>query len=635
MKSVCGVAIVLVAFGFDGGRVALGDGGRVFRPGDQARDTAVTPTGKAIIRGVVVSADETSTPIRRAVVTLGGLAPDGRTTITSDDGRFEFAALPAGQYSVVATKAAYLRSPYGATRPGRPGTPIAISDDQVQEIRIVMARGGVITGTIRGTEGEPAAGVRVAAIDAHDPAGIDRAFSNAQFVNTDDRGVYRMFGLSPSEYVVMVVQDTTGSGEIGRRAAADAERLLAELQARKGRPAGPVSTPPPSPPPSFTLAPTYYPGTSVLREAARVRVNAGETREGLDFTAGAVPVARIIGTVAGDVRNLAAVRMLMTLDGVRQPPSGGSTPVLSQPPDAQGRFFYSNVAPGRYRIVARAVRGDAEPARLPTSGAGMSSSGGSPPPAPPGESLYALADVEVSGSDVTLALTLQPGVTMTGRVRFEGDTPPPPKALESLRIGLSPPGGTYSSSAGATTITNTYGGASATTVKADGTFELRNIGPGVVAMSIRFTAAISANWWVKSAVAGGIDLLDAPFEVALGSDYRDVVVTLSDRRTELSGMLQTPTGQPAPEYFIIVFPESPALRVPGSRRILAVRPATDGRFVMANLPAGDYLMAALVDVMPNEWNDPKFLERVAPAGVKVALADGEKKVQDLRIARQF
>jgi hypothetical protein len=322
----------------------------------------------------------------------------------------------------------------------------------------------------------------------------------------------------------------------------------------------------------------------------------------------------------------------MTLDGVRQPPGGGTTPVLSQPPDAQGRFFYSNVAPGRYRIVARAIRGDAEPAKLPT-GAGMSSSGGSPPPAPPGESLFALADVEVSGSDVTLALTLQPGVTMTGRVRFEGDLPPPPKALESLRIGLSPPGGTYSSSAGATTITNTYGGAAATTVRADGTFELRNVGPGVVAVSMPLPAAVSANWWVRSAMAGGVDLLDAPFEVVLGADYRDVVVTLSDKRTELSGTLQTPTGQPAPEYFIIVFPESQTLRVPGSRRIQAVRPSTDGRFVIPNLPGGDYLLAALVDVMPNEWNDPKFLERVAPGGVRVALGEGEKKVQDLRIAR--
>lgn len=600
----------------------------------QARDASVAPPpGRAIIRGVVMSTDETPQPIRRALVTLGGLAPNGRTVITGDDGQFEFTALPAGQYSVVATKPAYLRAPYGAPRPGRQGTPIALTDDQVVDVRIAMARGAVLTGMIRNAGGEPVAGARVAAVDVHDAAGLDRAMSGAQYVTTDDRGVYRVFGLMPSDYLIVVVQETVGAGEIGRRAAAEADRVLAELQSRKGRPAGaPNSTPLPPMPSSFSFAPTYYPGTPVMRDAARVRVSAAETREGLDIVAGAVPVSRINGTVAGDVVNLAAVRLAMVLDGIRQPPVSGTTPVLNLPPDPQGAFSYGNVAPGRYRIIARATRGDAQPARLATSGGG-SSSGGGVPPAPPGDQLFALADVEVSGQDVTIALTLQRGSTMTGRVRYDGETPLPPKAYESIRLSVSPPGGTYTSTSGPTTITNTFSGAAGVNVNADGTFEIRNIGPGVVALTSPLPTPISSQWWLRSAMAGGVDLLDAPFEVVLGTDFRDVVVTLSDRRTELSGTLQTPTGQPAPDYFIVVFPATPALRVPGSRRIQAVRPATDGRFVAANLPAGDYLIAALADVMPNEWNDATFLDRVAPSAIKVALGEGEKKVQDLRIAR--
>ena len=62
----------------------------------------------------------------------------------------------------------------------------------------------------------------------------------------------------------------------------------------------------------------------------------------------------------------------------------------------------------------------------------------------------------------------------------------------------------------------------------------------------------------------------------------NLLVTLSDRRPELSGSLQT--------------------------------------------------LAALLDVVPNEWNDLKFLEQVAQAGVRVTLGEGEKKVQDIRIA---
>jgi uncharacterized protein (DUF2141 family) len=562
--------------------------------------------------------------------------PNGRTVVTDNDGKFEFTALPAGQYTVTATKAAHLPAHFGAIRPGRPGTPIVLAADQILPITLTMARGAVLTGTIRGGDGQPISGARVAVIDARDSGGFERAFFAAQFVETDDRGIYRIFGVPQSEYVIVAVQDVTGTGEIGRRTAVDADRLLAELQQKRGRPPAGTTPPPPAPlPPSFSFAPTYFPGTPLLRDAARVRVVAGEVRDGLDFVLGAVPVARIMGTITGDVPNLAAVRLVMILDGIRSPIAPGTTPVLSQQVDAQGRFIYSNAAPGRYRIMARANRNDtaSAPALPPGGGGGSSSGRGSGNPAlPPGELLFATADVDISGHDVSVSLTLQPGSTISGRVKFEGETPVPENALSTIRLSVSPPDGTYSSSSGAGTFSNTFIGAPGVQVKADGTFEIGNIGPGVVSLFSPLPTAITSNWWMRSAMSGGVDLLDAPFEVKLGADLRDVVVTLSDKRTELSGTLQTATGQAAPSYFIIVFPADSSLRMARSRRIQAVRPSTAGQFVVKDLPPGEYIISALADVMPNEWNDVTFLERAAPAGVRVTLGEGEKKVQDLRIA---
>jgi hypothetical protein len=64
-----------------------------------------------------------------------------------------------------------------------------------------------------------------------------------------------------------------------------------------------------------------------------------------------------------------------------------------------------------------------------------------------------------------------------------------------------------------------------------------------------------------------------------------------------------------------------------------VRPGTDGTFTTTDLPAGEYYMAALTDVERDDLADPAFLEALVAASVRVTLAEGENKVQDLRIVR--
>ena len=45
---------------------------------------------------------------------------------------------------------------------------------------------------------------------------------------------------------------------------------------------------------------------------------------------------------------------------------------------------------------------------------------------------------------------------------------------------------------------------------------------------------------------------------------------------------------------------------PNSRRVKAVRPSVDGHYAIADLPPGDYLVAAVADVDPGEWNIWRF-----------------------------
>jgi hypothetical protein len=81
----------------------------------------------------------------------------------------------------------------------------------------------------------------------------------------------------------------------------------------------------------------------------------------------------------------------------------------------------------------------------------------------------------------------------------------------------------------------------------------------------------------------------------------------------------------------VIFPADQELWAPQSRRIQAVRPGADGAYLIRNLPAGNYLLAAVDDVEPGEWFDPAFLQRLAPSAIRLAIADGEQKAQDIRV----
>lgn len=59
-------------------------------------------------------------------------------------------------------------------------------------------------------------------------------------------------------------------------------------------------------------------------------------------------------------------------------------------------------------------------------------------------------------------------------------------------------------------------------------------------------------------------------------------------------------------------------------------PRSDGAY-SARVPAGEYFVAALTDLEPGDTNDPAFLDQLIPNAIRLAVADGERKTQDIRI----
>jgi hypothetical protein len=126
--------------------------------------------------------------------------------------------------------------------------------------------------------------------------------------------------------------------------------------------------------------------------------------------------------------------------------------------------------------------------------------------------------------------------------------------------------------------------------------------------------------------------LDVPLAIGSDRNVEDLTVSLTNRPGEITGTFSDAAGRAAADYYVILFPVERTYWTAGSRRIQAVRPAADGQFAFTALPPGTYRLAAVFDVEPDEWFEASFLEALSPASLEIPLGDGERKVQDIKVA---
>ena len=582
------------------------------------RDAQVTPTaGTASVSGVVVNDEERPHAVRRAIVTLSGagLRPN-RGAITDDEGRFAFANLPAGVFTLTVARASFITSAFGAKRPGRPGTPIAVAAGQhVEGLSVRLWRGAAVSGAITDDAGVPVPGIAVSVIPARTGGASLMTLSNNPTA-TDNRGEFRIFGLEPGTYLVSAKPPSSG-GAIPLTAPTDAqvEAVIARVRGIAPTTSSPAPSRPAPAPKPFDYAPVFYPGTASITNALRVTLTAGEDIAGINFALQRVATSVIEGVIARPDGTPAARATLQLIGAAPAGEFASFSPlVMNATAGADGTFKIAQVTPGDYKLVVTA------PVTAPPAEPGFARPGIN------GATLFAETGVSVSGTDISgLRVQLEPGLTITGKVVFEGATKPPAD-LTKIQVWLRPPN--LPTKAGASINSITF--VPPTFVRADGTFELTNIMPGRYLPTVTVSATDSATWWPKSAMQGDHDLLEGQVDLTRGMTA-PITVTLSDRRAELSGVLQSATGAPASDVFVIAFAADRKLWGSSSRRVQAVRPDANGRYVFANLPAGDYLVSAVADVDPDEWQDPAFLEKLVGASARVTIAEGEKKIFDLRL----
>ena len=263
-----------------------------------------------------MTAADTNSPVRRAQVRA--TSPDTRSArlgTTDADGRFELKDLPAGRWTISATKGGFVAQQFGQRHPFESVEPIELKDGQRFSANFTLSRGSVITGRVSDEFGDPITGARVQVLRSQMQQGRRRLTPIANNAQTDDTGSFRVFGLAPGEYYV-----------------------TASLQAA---PADSSDNP-------VTYAPTYFPGTGNVADAQRLSVTLGAEQSGINFVLQPVRAVRVSGTVVDS--NGAPTQAILNLapagfgdEGVQQ---GNAARVF---PD--GTFTIVNVVPGEYTLT--------------------------------------------------------------------------------------------------------------------------------------------------------------------------------------------------------------------------------------------------------------------------------------------
>lgn len=578
------------------------------RDGGQTRQPLV---GNSSVSGTVV--DERGHPVKNARVSLNGTA--SRQLISDASGAWTFDKIPEGRYTISASKTRYLAGQFGMRKPDRAGTSVQVgATDHKTGLTVMIFSPAVITGFVFGDDGEPVQNAQVRALRYTSRTGV-RRLQMSGGASTDDRGMYRLYGLTPGEYVLSATGPNEGivNGAITAEMAVAIEKAMAagagEAQVRIAN--GVLTLPggeqmqAPSP---VAFAPTYFPGVTNAAAATSVTVTGGEERSGVDITLVKAQTTTVTGVV---VARGGALPPNVSLQLTSADEAGQSVPLPGTRVEADGRFTLRNVPPGQYMLVARAqttVRQE-----LP----GVAGAGNAPVVQTVQTSSTGRTFVSVDGAPVSgVVLMLDGGRTVSGRVTFEGIVPDLTKVRFTASLQMAP-----------TAASVTLPPPQPAQVAADGSFRIANVLPG------RYTLRVSGpQWTVKSSMVAGKDSLDFPFDVD-DEDVSGAVVTLAMQPavTELSGFLMDQRNQPAEQFTIVVFAADQRYWMPSSRRVQTARPGTDGKYTLRGLPPGDYMVVAVDDIEPGTQYDPEVLKTMVPAAARVTLAEGAKVAQDLRV----
>lgn len=528
------------------------------------------PLATGSIKGRVVADD--GRPVVNAM--LMAQSVNGPTSVrpaqVDSEGKFSFDELPAAAYIIFADAPGYIDEAMSSGDPN--DWPRHLIGSQV---RIKMIKGGVITGKVTNAKGDPIVGVPVRAVALNNPSTSPMDFLGTGGGESDDRGIYRIFGLKPGPYVV----NAGGSGQFGF-----------------GMSNG------------FDLdVPTYHP--SATRDTAiPVVVRSGDETTGIDIKYSGAEGHRISGFLLGAIN--AGARTAGGAIAIVLSPAGTQSVLsmaLVSPMDQRRAFGFNGVADGEYDLSATFQTGQQnDPA------------------------LVATKRVTVRGGDVTgVELTLAQLASIAGAITLDPIKPEDKcdqrgsQLIETVFAARRDD--SRKSGSQMMTMLAGFGG----TVNATGEFTARNLEAGRYRFEIKLPTAA---WYVRAiklpaAVAGTNSQATPPAAAAKPNQNYPWQGTVAIKSGQQISGVSIVVGQDAASLRgrVAVTPEATALPADLHVHLVPADPeqandvlrysetmiTSDGNFAFSNVAPGRYFIVARVESSaetlgtsprPSAWN---------------------------------
>jgi hypothetical protein len=355
---------------------------------------------------------------------------------------------------------------------------------------------------------------------------------------------------------------------------------------------------------------TFHPSATASTTATPIALRSGDAHTNINIELRPVELARVTGSVIGPNGPEAnfAVHLIPAFAAGHDLERSHETAVAVT--DARGVFTFAAVPRGQFVLKAW---------RLPqvlVIGRDVM---------PPDASLWAEMPIAVAEAGLLdLQVKLRPGATVSGRAVFDGAIAPPspPTIVQTtLSVAFQPASWPLA-----------FGARLATRVSTEFDFVTQGLPPGRTWVNLpnQFTNSLRG-WHFESAIHEGKDLTLTPL-VLDGTAVKDIVITFSDRRSELSGTVTDPAGRPDANAAVVVFPVDYRAWIQGGLSPLVARAevvSQTGTYTFAIRP-GDYLIAVVSEDALPTWPDASAIEAVARNAARVTILRGESKRHDLK-----